>query len=305
MAIIGAETSISPKNILYVTDFSHASKAALPFARALAGNYGSTLIALHVLIPPQHCADSELRTLLVEEGAELAQLEMRDLDSRITGIAHQILIDRGSKVWPSVEQAIKDHDVNLIVLGTHGWVGIQKNLLGSVAEEIFRCSPVPVLTIGPAVYGSAGADARFRRVLLATDFEHGSHTAVPCAMSLAQGNWGKLILLHVINDSERKGELIIGPSVAEAMHELYELIPEHSQFRDRSEAIVRYGEPAKQIIETAQQRCADLIVLGVHDHANNLDIATHREKTTAHKVVVHAACPVLTVRDTDRKKWFN
>ena len=305
MVTIGAETSISPKQILYMTDFSNASKAALPFATALASNYGSTLIALHVLIPPHDCTDLELRTALVESGAELAQAEMQDLDSQLAGIAHQTLIDRSSKVWPSVEQAIKDHDANLIVLGTHGWVGVQKHLLGSVAEEIFRCSPVPVLTIGPALYGSTGTDARFRRVLFATDFEHGPRTAVPYAISLAQRNRGKLILLHVINGPQCKEGLAVAPSVAEAMHELYELIPERSQAGYRSEAVVRYGEPSKQIIETAKQRCADLIVLGVHDHANSLDVAMHLERTTAHKVVVDAACPVLTVRVTDPENWIN
>jgi len=91
----------------------------------------------------------------------------------------------------------------------------------------------------------------------------------------------------------------------EAMRELYELIPERSQSGYRLEAVVRYGDPSKQFIETAKLRCADLIVLGLHDHASSFKIATHVESSTAHKVVVHAACPLLTVCDTNRKKWFN
>ena len=168
------------------------------------------------------------------------------------------------------------------MLGTHGRFGSQKHRLGSVAEEIFRRSRVPVLTIGPTVHGT-GVDARFRRVLFATDFEHSSHSAVHYAVSLAQENQGQLVLLHVINGPQPAGGSKVGPSVAEAMHQLYELIPERSQSRYRSEAVVRYGEPSKQIIETAKQRCADLIVLGVHDHATSLDIATHLERTTAYE----------------------
>lgn len=305
MATIGAETSITLKTILYLTDFSNASKAALAFATALADNYGSTLIALHILVPAHDCMDSELRTALVEADEEIAQAEMQHVGSQMAGRAHQTVIDRGSKVWPSVGQAIKDYDASLIVLGTHGRVGSQKHRLGSVAEEIFRCSPVPVLTIGPAVYRSSGAEARFRRVLFATDFEDSSHAAVHYAVSLAQENQGQLILLHVVNGPQRKEGLRVAPSVAEAMHELYGLIPERSQSGYRLEAIVRYGEPSKQIMETAKQRCADLIVLGLHDHAASLDMATHLEKTTAHQVVVHAACPVLTVRGIDHKTWLS
>ena len=88
---------------------------------------------------------------------------------------------------------------------------------------------------------------------------------------------------------------IVGPSVAKIMHGLYEMIPKAAEPWCRSEAVVKYGDPSKQIVETAKERCAELIVLGVRDHANTLDIATHMDKATAHKVLVHALCPVLTL----------
>jgi nucleotide-binding universal stress UspA family protein len=49
-------------------------------------------------------------------------------------------------------------------------------------------------------------------------------------------------------------------------------------------------------VQVAKQRGADLIVLGVRDAAGRMGAATHLERATAHKVVAHAACPVLTVR---------
>ena len=126
MVTIGAETSISPKKILYLTDFSNASKAALPFATALADNYGSTLIAFHVLIPAHDCTDSELRTALVEADEEIAQAEIQHVDSQMAGTAHQTLIDRGSKVWPSVERAINSllNNSNSIIPKATGARGI-------------------------------------------------------------------------------------------------------------------------------------------------------------------------------------
>ena len=80
------------------------------------------------------------------------------------------------------------------------------------------------------------------------------------------------------------------------MHELYEIIPEGAELWCQPEATVRFGNPAERILEAAEEHEADLIVLGVRDAAGRLGAATHLERATAHKVVAHAICPVLTVR---------
>ena len=306
MAITEFDARVKVKNILYLTDFSQPSEAALPFVVASARNYGAVVHALHVLAPIRHtCTTPEVRFAEERVHERLAQAGMQDVDSKLSGVAHKTIVARELGVWPAVEQAIKDNDVNLIALGTHGRTGTLKLLLGSVAEEIFRRSPVPVLTIGPGVYGGAHTDAQFRRVLFATSFENHSHAAMPYAVSLAQENQGQLVLLHVINGPQPAAQGKVGTSAAETIHELYEMVPKAARFWCRSEAVVKYGEPAKQIIETAKERCADLIVLCVRDHASNLEAVTHLGRTTAHQVVVHAPCPVLTVLGTDHKNWLN
>ena len=67
------------------------------------------------------------------------------------GLTHETIIERGGAVWPVLSQVLKEREVDLVVLGTHGRTGAQKLLLGSSAEEVFRRARVPVLTIGPAV----------------------------------------------------------------------------------------------------------------------------------------------------------
>lgn len=297
MAIVETSTSNTFKNILYLTDFSKASKAALAPAMTVARNYGAVIHVLHVLVLSRHnCINPELRAALYRADEEITRAEMDKLDSELAGINHQTMVERGAEIWPAVEEAIKKHDFDLLVLGTHGRTGSLKLRLGSVAEEIFRRCPVPVLTIGPEVYGGAHNDGRFCRVLFATDFEAESDAAAHLAVSLAQENKAQLILLHVLDGAQPGVEGIAGPSVAEIMHELHEIVPKGAELCYRSEVIVKYGDPAKQIVETAKGRCADLIVLGVRDHADTLDMATHVEKATAHKVLVHARCPILTVR---------
>jgi nucleotide-binding universal stress UspA family protein len=300
MRTIAAGTPVKVKNILYLTDFSKPSEAALPFAVTLGRGYGAKVHALHVLIPePYVYTTPGLTAVAIDAEDENAQAEMQRVESQLAGLQHETMVARGIEVWPAVQQVIQDDDVDLIVLGTHGRTGAEKLLFGSVAEEIFRRSPVPVLTIGPGIRSSVHNGARFHRVLFATDFSPESLAGAPYAVSLAQQNESHLHLITVmrkpqeLNDSDNR---IFELSVAEAIHRLYEIVPENADLDFPPQVSVEYGEPADRIVEVAKQRGADLIVLGVRDAAGRMGAATHLERATAHKVVAHAACPVLTVR---------
>ena len=222
---------------------------------------------------------------------------MQRVEAKLTGVAHEVSVVRGVGIWQAVEQAIANAGADLIVLGTHGRTGAQKMLLGSVAEEIFRRSQIPVLTIGPGVRSGMHKAAHFRRVLYATDFSEESRAGAPYAISLAQENQSQLFLLHVIHERKHEGERRSSEiSVANAMHELHELIPPDAELWCRPDPLVQYGDPAERILETAEDRDVDLIVLGVRDAAGRLSAATHLERSVAHKVVARAICPVLTIR---------
>ncbi|MGA8407227.1 MAG: universal stress protein [Candidatus Acidiferrales bacterium] len=293
-------TLVTVKNILYLTDFSQPSDAALPFATMLGRGYGARVHALHVLIPtPYVYMTPGLTTAAIEAAEETAQAEMQRVESRLAGLDHKTLVERGLEVWPAVRRAIEEDDVDLIVLGTHGRTGAEKLLLGSVAEEIFRRSLVPVLTIGPGVRSSIHNAGRFRRVLFATDFSPESLAAAPYATTIAEENHARLLLLVVMRRPDAADESDkhrFEMSVAEAMHRLYEIVPQDAKLELPPDVSVEYGEPAERIVEVARQRGADLIVIGVRDAAGRMGAATHLERATAHKIVAHAPCPVLTVR---------
>ena len=298
MASLDTTKRISLKSILYLTDFSEPSEAALPFAVEIARAYGATVYALHVLVPsPVAYMTPESPASAIGWQEEAAQNEMQRVDAQLMGLPHETIVERGSEIWPTLEQAIKEHTVDLIVLGTHGRTGMQKLLLGSAAEEVFRRSPVPVITIGPGVRSGVHNDARFRRVLFPTDFSPESLAAEPYALSLAEENQARLILLHVIRKLSQPRDGHAGElSVAEALHQLYELVSEDAEQWCRPEAAVEYGEPAERILQTAEERGADLIVLGVRDASRNMMAAKHLDRATAYKIVANARCPVLTVR---------
>jgi nucleotide-binding universal stress UspA family protein len=298
MANIAVGTRIDLKNILYLTDFSEPSEAALPFATSVAREYEAKVYAFHVLIPAVYTYTTpDLTEAALEAQEEAARLNMQRVEGRLTGLTHEPIIEFGTGIWPPIERAIKDYGIDLIVLGTHGRTGAQKLLLGSVAEEVFRRSQVPVLTIGPAEHGGAHKAAKFRRILFATDFSEESLAAAPYAISMAQENDARLILLHVMKEPETLAtDRASEDAVSSALFQLHEIVPATAEPWCRLEAVVRFGNPAEQILKVAQRHDADLIVLGIRDAGRFTGAATHLERTTAHKVVVHATCPVLTVR---------
>lgn len=285
------------KNILYPTDFSQPSELALPFATSVARRYGATIHALHVLTPVV-TPESGMSGIAIEAEVENASRFMRDLDSQLVGLDHQTSIRSAVSVWEAVVKAIVDHSIDLIVVGTHGRSGISRLLLGSVAEEIFRRSPCPVMTVGPAVQTSAHAGGRFHRILFATDYSRASAAAAPYAVSLVENNEARLVLVHVARPIEKqKADQKYELSVAEMIHRLYETVPKWARLSSPPEVSIEYGSPAQQIVEAAKQRSADLIVLGVRSAYRHLGSATHLEQSIAHDVVIRASCPVLTVRE--------
>jgi nucleotide-binding universal stress UspA family protein len=88
MTMIQAGTRIALKNVLYLTDFSDSSRAALPFAMAIAQSYGAIVHALHVLTPtiPEACREA------IHADEELASAEMVKVGSQLAGVEHDTVV---------------------------------------------------------------------------------------------------------------------------------------------------------------------------------------------------------------------
>src|SRR6185312_9641494 len=209
METVEPGTRILLKNLAYLTDFSAPSQSALPFAIAIAKRFGCKIHALHVITPAMYAyTATELASDTIAVQEEYAARDMRELAKQFGDLPHETSVQRGMGVWASLQRLIQGQAIDLVVLGTHGRTGVAKLLLGSTAEEIFRCSPAPVLTIGPKVPRRTHEDAAFRRILFATDFSSDSESALPYAISFAEENQASLTLLHVLPDlgTEQKHE---------------------------------------------------------------------------------------------------
>ncbi len=298
MTTVQASKRINFKHVLFLTDFSEPSTDALPFATAIARGYGSRVHAVHVIVPTGYTyMTPDVAGQLLDDQEEMAKTEMDRVEAQLIGLPRDTVIERGTNLWEVVSRLVKEREIDLIALGTHGRTGLKKALLGSSAEEVFRRSRVPVLMSGPAARVGAHNGGRFRRVLFATDFNVVSSVAAPYAVSLAQENQAQLILLHVLplpkpGKTSKPGCL----SVAEATHRLEDLVPPEAELWCRPRALVEHGDPAKRILTAAKDCGADLIVLGVRGIDTLASVATRMRKDTAYEVVAHAPCPVLTIR---------
>lgn len=288
-----AKTRTRFESILFATDFSPAAAHAIPFIKKIARHFQSNLVALHVK-PPVVNPMTQPGTWPADlEAAKIFDKEHRKvLLDTFAGINTEVLIEEGG-IQSCLDKAIQKYNTDLVIIGTRGRTGLAKVLLGSVAEEIFRTVPCPVLTVGPH---SEAARANIREILFATDFASEAPAAAAYALSLAQEFQARLTLLHVIPEP-KPGDLVSWSDVQESSKKLLrKLVPAEAEAWCKPEYFVERGDPGQRILDLANVRTVDLIVLGAQPEKGVPGAATHLPIATAHKVVAHANCPVLTVR---------
>jgi nucleotide-binding universal stress UspA family protein len=135
--------------------------------------------------------------------------------------------------------------------------------------------------------------AEVREIVYATDLAMDFPAAARYAISLAQENQAHLAVLHVIEDP-KTGELVQSRDITET--KLRELVPKEAELWCEPACLVEQGDAAEKILEVAERRHADLIVLGARPAKGLLGPGTHLNAGTVHKVVSKAKCPVFTVR---------
>lgn len=277
------------KNVLYATDFRHDAELALPYAVSLARKYDSKLYVVNVVdvSPFSNPAPTNAMRAVEAQAIREAKEASLALAPAFDQFPHEMLIRKGD-VWKEISRVLDEKHVDLIVLGTHGRTGVSKLVLGSVAEDIFRHAPRPVLTIGPHIHGEPDRFSHLHSILVPTDFSEESAAAISCAVSFALANQSRLYLLHVAPSADMPE-----PSLK---HLLRNLIPADADFAFAPKIFLEAGVPSQKILDLAEELAVDLIVLGVKPPAIFRGTSIRQSMATACKVVSGAGCPVMTVR---------
>jgi nucleotide-binding universal stress UspA family protein len=290
-----ATKRISLTKILVATDFSEVSDRALGYAIALARRYDARIYLAHVITPdPFQFAEPQLAQATYEKVRQAAEEGITDIliSGKLRGLPHEVLLEEGN-VWPTLEKLIIEHEIDLVVAGTHGRGKVQKILIGSVAEEIFRQADTAVLTVGPSVKGDPQREIDLKHILFATDFGPGAQKAAAHAFSLAQEHNATLTLLHVIESAAAYTDESVARQREINSVRMRQLMPNGTEDWCKPEFRVTFGSAVEEILIAARESKADLIVMGAKPRRS---LAGHVPLTIAYNVVTKATCPVLTVR---------
>ena len=133
------------RKILFPTDFSHTSDAAMPMATSLARDTGATLLVVHIEEPPLAYGGGEMYYGIPEPATEDLQKMLKKVVPTDPAVPVEHRLVTGDPATVVVDLAEKE-GVDMIVMGTHGRTGLTRILMGSVAEAIVRRAPCPVLT---------------------------------------------------------------------------------------------------------------------------------------------------------------
>jgi nucleotide-binding universal stress UspA family protein len=302
---MGAPGSGTPYgHLLCPVDFSDVSRAALEWSLGFADEVGAHLTILHVV----DTRGLSIGNLFAVPGS-LDEMRRR-AEEQLIAWRHEIDFGRaGVEVAEGVPHegivfAAHRNDVDLVVMGTYGLGGLQKLLLGSVAEKVLHRVKVPMLTLSPKLMDrKAGAAPGRKTVVMALDLREDSTTVVRHAVWLAEHYHAKLVAAHavpipavVLDDRTLQmvpvEELVSIEAllVEERRRELGKMLP---KIETEVEIVVTVGAPFEVLRTLVRERSADLVVMGAGGHGAS-DVVWLG--STSHKMVRSAECPVLIAR---------
>ena len=285
--------SVGIRNVLIATDFSQCSNPAFRFGLQLGKSYDATMYIVFVVPNDPYLLAGPEAYVAARDAArrdlEVLEIELLRTHHDIAPEKYHLFLLEGDIAEAILSFARQKH-IDVIVLGTHGRGGLRKALLGSVAERVFRHSPIPVLTVGPGVCRSHAGDPH--RILVAADFTPASRRAAQYAVALARKHQAQLTLLHVLDPGELQHlpdraamESAVQARLAELLGTEAEGIP--------SSIRIMTGRVTRSILEAAKEEKSDLLVMGARTSGG---VFSRPPNPHAYNIVCEAPCPVLTLR---------
>lgn len=300
-----APESATDPRILVGTDFSLTAAVAVEWAVELARQQGARVELVHAVTAPPFVPDyvspgtvgpgpvfdeEVRRAALIRLDKEAAALHEKgvEVDTWLAlGTPSTVIRDRAEAI-----------SALAIVIGTRGLTGLRHLLLGSTTERLVQKAPCPVLAVHPEDRYRA-----IRTVLVPTDFSEDAESAIHTAQRLLARltEDARLILLHAFNlpiEYTAYGPIptsihYLQDTGLDAERRLQEMTDRLSAEGLSVDWVALEGDPSVVIVEEAERREADLIVMGTHGRSGLRHLLLG---STAERVVQHANRPVMTVR---------
>lgn len=245
------------KTIVVATDLGGQSEAALEYARKLAGAYGARIVFAHGIDPLGYAAvdgipEAVLDGLTAEARAALDQMAA---DLLREGIPSHSEVRQGAVAQMLLEVA-RQYQAGLIVMGTKGREGAGPLVVGSIAEQLVRLAPCPVLAVAADWNAGPHRPVPGGPVLLAVEPNEAAHAAVEAAHSLAATFERTLLVLHARTAAEASA--ILNPC-GDPLKQFG--IDAHGSVK--VECAVVDGEPVEAVEQAIARHHPSILVVGV------------------------------------------
>lgn len=244
------------KSILCPVDFSDFSESAYQYALTITEYYKSQLIVLHAVELAKYpyadyagaCGDlANLSRALCEGG----KAKLRDFVKKHSGygVEPQLVVAQGT-ASDLILSFAQEHDVDLILMGTHGRRGLDRLVLGSTTDRVMRRACCPLLVVSNSAHNvmTTGSDGKhsLSRILYCTDFSINAELALEYAISLTEEYGAQLTMLHVVEGAP-------DPNTAQAIiaaraEQLDKVISENRRKHLTVRTEVRCGKPYEEIV---------------------------------------------------------
>lgn len=287
-------------SVLVPTDGSEGARIGARRGIDLAATAGADLHVVSVV--DTHEIESGEASGDQTEQERLLETEAQQAIDSISGLARTHLsgrvttaIERGTP-FRTINEYVDTHDIDLIVMGTHGRTGLERAILGSVAEKTLRTAAVPIVTVTPnADLGEIG-DGRYEDILLPTDGSEGAELAIEWGTTLAQVYDATVHTVYSVDTSRFGGAEEIG-AIYDALEQTGRDALETVRKRARAADIsvtgnIANGPAARTILSHAEEDDVDLIVMGTHGRSG---VRRYLIGSVTETVVRHADVPVCCV----------
>lgn len=296
------------QSILFAHDFSPSSRRALSYAADLANRTKATLHLIHVEeVPLGPLVKGDPTPIAKEEALqEELQRQLRDrstsvLETNAPALDEDHLryhTERSGAVAPALVRHAERIEADLIVMGTKGQRGLQKAFVGSVAREVLRTAPCPVLSTR-ALEDDDAREASVERIVSPIDFSDPSREALQYTGGVASVYEVPIKLVHAIEPPTLpsvygvESPKISGRNVqARAERALAEWAKDSLSDRPDVSYVVRHGDPASLILDAAPSP-EDLLVMATRGLSG---VRRTMLGSVTETIICEAAGPVLAGR---------
>ena len=310
------------KTILVPLDGSILAEQVLPSVRVLAPLLDARVCLLRVVAEPDEdglLPETIAATYSVGEPLAMAHQRWRHSLERLRQNAERYLESHAAllhgdgldvafdvRCGPAADaivEAALNHHVALIALASHGYSGVRRWALGSVADRVVRATSIPTLIVRRA---APAQERAIKRIMVPLDGSALAQQALPLATELTRSTHAELLLVRAVvptiddcaSFSPRHGQLMeYGEVLAALRHQAAsDLDTLADQLRSHEVTITTHvvnGHAAEVLVDAAAQRGVDLIVMATHGYGG---LRRWALGSVADKVLHAATTPLILVR---------